>query len=197
MRFNWTAKIAVSVGAVLLAGFLISWFRLSSADVPGIFQEGRMQGAIIADSIVGLSNDISADLSKVNQLDLDGNPREALNLTTAIRLKVIDLRLEANSLSEEVKKMISGLNDISSPEVKQAALEAITNRLAIISRLISYSEYLDQLSEVLTHHFRGTPDNRQVSTIIAQINAEVTAINNFNRQAAEAMERFDTALKNQ
>ncbi len=197
MRLNRTTKISLAVGGVLLAGFLVSWFRLSSADVSGTFREGQMQGAIIADSIVGLSNDISSDLSRVNQLDLAGNPREALNLTTSIRLKVADLRSRANSLSEEVKKMISGLDSISSPEAKQAALEAITNRMAIISRLISYSEYLDQLSDVLTHHFRGTPDNRQVPTIIAQVNAEVTAINNFNRQATEAMGRFDAALKNQ
>ena len=69
-----------------------------------------------------------------------------------------------------------------------------TDRMALISRLFSYSDYLSQLSDVLQHHFRGIPDNRNVAAIISQVNGEVTAINSFNRAASEAMDRFDRAM---
>lgn len=194
-QFPKWAKISIGVVAVLVAGFMIAKFKFSSADVPQAFDQARMQGASISDTIVRLSNEVSGDLAKVNELDHAGNPRDALSLTVEVQGKIKEIRAQANSLSEELKKMITAFDGIKSPEAKQAAMEAITNQMAIISRLISYSEYLDELSQVLSNHFREVGDKRDVSAIIAQVNAEVTAVNNFNKQAVQAMERFEAALQ--
>ena len=195
MHFPKWAKISAVIGMVLVAGFVIAKFELSSADVAPAFEQARMQGAIVSDTIVRLSNEISMDLTKVSELDLAGNPKDALSLTIEVQVKAKEVRVRANDLSEELKKMITSLDSIKSPAGKQAAMEAITNQMAIISRLISYSEYLEQLSQVLSNHFQEISDKRSVSVIISQVNAEVTAVNSFNKQAVQAMERFEAVLR--
>lgn len=195
MSFPKWAKICIAIVIILVAGFAIAKSRLFSADVAPAFEQARMQGAIISDTIVRLSNDISNDLTRVSELDHAGNPRDALSLTVEVQAKAKEVRERANELSEELKKMISAMDSIKSPEAKQAAMEAVTNQMAIISRLISYSEYLQDLSQVLSNRFTGGYDKRSVSVIISQVNAEVTAVNSFNKQAVQAMERFEAALK--
>jgi len=195
MNLSRGMKIGIAILALVAIGGLAGYFRLFSNGIPSVFTEGRMQGAIISDSIVQLSNDISGNLSKVNALDNAGNPKDALDLTIEVQGKVKEVRAKADQLSIELKNMISGLDNIKPPAARQAALDAITNQMAIISRLLSYSNYLDELSQVLTNHFREVSDARSVSLIISQINAEVTAVNSFNRQATQAMDRFDAAMK--
>ena len=195
-RFSSKAvKIVAPLIAVLVMGFLVSYFRLFSAEVAPAFRDARNQGALISDSIVGLSNDISTDLAKVNEYDKNGQSREALDLTTVLHLRVQQVKQQANELSEQLKSMITGLDSIQSQDAKQAAMEAITDRMALISRLLSYGQYLDQLTDVLSNHFAGVPDKASVQIIISQINAEVTAVNSFNKQAVQAMQRFDERLK--
>ncbi len=93
--------------------------------------------------------------------------------------------------------MTKSLSDISSFEARQAALESISSRLALLNRLISYSADIDQLSATLADRFNGkyVPAN-QISAMIDNVNAEVRAINNFNAQAGQSMDRFDKIVKN-
>ncbi len=107
-----------------------------------------------------------------------------------------ELRNEAVKLSQELEKMTRALSDLSSFEARQAALEAISNHLAVISRLVNYSGYLSKLLEVLSDRFTGNlSDGSQVSLLVDQINAEVNAINSFSSQATEAMRRFDELVR--
>ncbi len=192
-RFSKVWKVAAGIILVLVVGFLLSKLRSSSGGATQAFLNARSQGALISDSIVDLSNQISADLSRVNEYDTHGQTREALDLTLQLRAKVQDVKSEADQLSEQLKNMVADLDKIQDPAARQAALDAITSRMALISRLMSYGQYLDQLIEVLSNHFTGSPDRQSVQVVISQINAEVTAVNNFNRQAHQAMERFDGA----
>lgn len=157
-----TLRISAGVVGVMAIGFAISLFRLSSANITPAFRDARTQGALISDSIVNLSNQISTDLDTVNNYDQHGQAREALDLTLQLRTKVQDIKGEAAQLSEQLKNMVAGLENIKSPDARQAALEAITNRMALISRLMSYGQYLDQLIGVLSNHFTGTPDKSSV-----------------------------------
>ena len=92
--------------------------------------------------------------------------------------------------------MTKALSELKSFEARQAALEAISNHLALISRLVNYSGYLGQLLEALRGRFTGSGiQGSQVSTLVNQINTEVTAINSFNNQAVQAMQRFDNLVR--
>lgn len=114
-----------------------------------------------------------------------------MELTEKVIQQSKDIRSQAVELSDQVSKMTQALSSIRSFEARQAALEAISSRLAMISRLINYSDYLNQLLSILQARFSGQPGDHRVASIILQINAEVTAINNFNNQATQAMQRFD------
>ena len=179
--------------AVVIIGTLGFRF-LSSNIIPQDFIDARIQGAIIAQNIVGLSNQSVNDLGKINQLDQQGNYVEATNVVLETIQKSKDIRNQAVELSNQVSKMTAALSGINSFEARQAALEAISNRLALIGRLINYSDYLAQLLQALQTKFAGQRGNHNVETIINQINAEVTAINSFNGQSTQAMNRFDAIV---
>jgi len=167
-------------------------FLLSSGGVPQAFTDARLKGALISQDIVNLSNQSTLDLVKIGEYDAQRNYTEALNLSTDVIKRSQEIRDQAVELSSQVEGMTRALNNLDLLEARQAALESISNRLALLSRLINYSGYLGQLLDILRSHFTGKVyDSREVSLLIDQINAEVRAINNFNDQAGQAMDRFD------
>ncbi len=190
-----STKIFLGIMAVGAVGALGFEFISSQKGIPEDFIDARIQGAIISQNIVNLSNQSASDLEAINELDKKGEFTQA----TEVALKAIqesrEIREQAVQLSDQVSKMTSALSEIKSFEARQAALEAISSRLALISRLINYSDSLNQLLQALQAKFsgqRGTQNN--VELIISQVNAEITAINNFDRQATQAMNRFDAAV---
>ncbi len=187
-------KFVILFAVIFVAGggYAVSRIFGNSGGIPREFTDARLQGAIIAQNIVNLSNQSAADLQKINEYDAKGDSTNALNLTTAAIKQSQNIRDQAVSLSSEVETMTRSLSNIGSLDARQAALESIANRLALISRLINYSGYLGQLLEALQNHFAGKAQaSTQVQALVDQINSEVNAINNFNAQAGQAMDRFD------
>jgi len=173
-------------------GYALNRLISHSAGIPVEFTNARTQGALISQNIVDLSNQSAADLAKINDLDAQGNYTDALTLTGTVITQSQAIRDQAVALSSQVEAMTRALSDISSLDARQAALEAIASRLALISRLINYSGDLGQLLDTLRSHFSGNPpQSHEVSTLIDQINSEVNAINNFNNQATQSMLKFD------
>ncbi len=180
--------IAVYVGVQIVGG---------ATEVPIDFYDARSQGALIAQNIVKLSNESSRDLERINAFDREGNTTEALTLTLDVLRRSQEIREEAVKLSQEVERMTKSLSTINNLEARQVALEAISNHLALINRLINYSGSLAELLDVLRNRFSGQRTNVQVNSLVVAINAEVTAINNFSSQASQAMARFDRIVNNQ
>ncbi|MEK9180443.1 MAG: hypothetical protein AAB897_03460 [Patescibacteria group bacterium] len=190
-------RITLVLVLVLLAGggYFLGQFLGITGGIPAEFTNARLQGALVAQNIVNLSNESVLDLAEINKLDQNRNYTEALNLATEVIRQSQEIRDQAVLLASEVEKMTKALSEIDSFEARQAALESIANRLALISRLINYSGYLGQLLDVLSSRFTGGhAPYGEAGRLIDQINSEVRAINNFNNQATQAMERFDTAV---
>ena len=181
--------------AIVIGGYFGTRIFGGFASVPQGFVDARLQGATISQSIVMLSNQTVHDLEKINELDRAGKYRQALEATKNLVVKSQEIRDQAVALSNEVQKMTVALSDIKSFEARQAALEAISDRLALISRLINYSAAMGNLLETLQARFSGIRTTGRVGEIIAQMNGEVTAINAFDRQASQAMEKFDALTK--
>ncbi|MEK7193166.1 MAG: hypothetical protein AAB652_00005 [Patescibacteria group bacterium] len=196
LHFSRRIKLSIVFFAVVISGYVVVHLVASLGGVPQEFNEARLQGALIAQNIVDLSNKSASDLGKINELDRQRNFNEALALTTQVIAQSQEIRNQAVALSSEIEKMTRSLSGIGSDEARQAALESITSRLALISRLINYSASLENLLSVLRNRFAGAPSSHtKVQGMIDQINAEVTAINSFNNQAVQAMERFDALIK--
>jgi hypothetical protein len=196
-KFSRRTKIIAAFIIVVVVGYGIAKFWQAENKVPAGFTAARLQGAIIAQSIVSSSNQSTAELEAISQYDKDGDYSEALASTTALINQSAGLRTEAVQLSTQVGQMTTDLPDITSPTGQQAALESISSQLALINELITYSNDLDQLLTTLQSRFNGAAvPNSQVTGIVNQINTDVNAINNFNSQASQAMTKFDTIEKN-
>jgi len=177
-------------------GYALTRLSWKSSGTPKEFVDARLKGALIAQSIVNLSNQSVIDLAKISEFDSRGRFADALALTADVIKQSQQIRDEAVSLSGQVEIMTRSLSDIDSLEARQAALESIANRLALISRLINYSGYLGQLLDTLRGRFTGSAQtNQEVAALIDQINGEVRAINSFNSQAGQAMDKFDKLVK--
>jgi len=193
MRYKKTfiALVVVGIGAYFVSRAGV----FSPSVVPPEFESARLQGALIAEAIVGLSKKSASSLEAINKLDQDRDFTEASNRAAELIEQSREIRNKAVELSGELEKMTAALSKINSFEARQAALESISSRLALINRLINYSAYLSELQAALDSRFSGVPGDRKIETIVNQINSEVNAINNFNTQAGRSMERFDEIVK--
>ncbi|MDO8515757.1 MAG: hypothetical protein Q7S28_00740 [bacterium] len=159
------------------------------------FVEARAEGGRLAQEIVDTSRALSDNLQKVNEYDKAGDYAKALELTTELLKQSQAIRDKGVALSSQLGTMTTGLAAVKSVDAQRAALESISSRLALVSRLINYSDDLVRLLYALQDRFSGKKPAQDVATIIDQLNSEANAINNFNNSAAEAMNRFDDILK--
>jgi DNA repair ATPase RecN len=194
--FSRRTKIIAAFVIIIVVGYGFAMFWKVQNGVPSDFTAARLQGAIIAQTIVNSSNQSTEELKAINQYDQQGDYTDALASTTELIYQSASLRDEAVQLSTQVSQMATSLPNIKSADAQKAALQSITNRLSLINELITYSNDLDHLLTVLQARFRGVSQpNGEVSTIVDQINADVNLINNFNAQAGQAMDKFDSIEK--
>jgi dynactin complex subunit len=194
--FSRRTKIIAAFIILVVAGYGVAIFWQSENKVPANFTAARQQGAIIAQTIVNNSNQSTDELSAINKYDQEGDYTDALASTTALINQSAGLRTEAVQLAAQVQQMSTEIPSIQSTDAQQAAIQSMTNRLALINELITYSNDLDHLLAVLQSRFSGTPQsNDEVANIVSQINADVNLINNFNAQAGQAMDKFDSIEK--
>jgi hypothetical protein len=196
LTFTRRTKIIAAFIVLLGVGYGLVLFWQSQNGVPANFTAARIQGAIIAQTIVNNSNQSTNELSAINKYDQEGNYTAALASTTALINQSAGFRNEALQLATLVQQMSTEIPNIKSTDAQRAAVQSMTDRLAVINELITYSNDLDHLLAVLRSRFSGTPQpNGEVANIVSQINADVNMINNFNSQAGQAMDTFDSIEK--
>ena len=186
-------KFYIGFAIIVIAGYVTYKVILASTfGTPKDFSDARERGALISQDIVSLSNDLNSRLKEINELDRIGNLTEALQKTTELATKSAEIRSRAVELSAEMERMTSSIPKIKKEEAKQAVLDSVSNRLALISRLINYSDYVYQLLAVLRDRFTNQyVASGTVGSLISKINDEVQAVNTFNQSAISAMEKFD------
>jgi len=186
-------KLYIGFVVIVIAGYITYKVILASTfGTPKDFSEARERGALISQDIVNLSNELKDNLTEINRLDKEGNITDALQKTTDLATKSIEIRSKAVELSGELERMTSSLPKIKKEESKQAVLDSVSSRLALISRLINYSDYVYQLLSTLRDRFTNQyVEYGKVDSLITKINDEVRAVNSFNQSAISAMEEFD------
>ncbi len=190
-----TTLVAVFI-IVIVAGYGIATYWQGRNHIPASFTNARNQGALIAQAIVSTSNSSTAALAQIDQYDKEGNYSQALTLTQGLVSQSQTLRNQAIDLSNQIAAMTQSLSGVKDFAAQQDALEAISSHLALINGLVNYSGDLGKLLDTLQARFRGQPGtNQEVTTLVAQINIDINAINNFNNQATQAMAAFDKIEK--
>jgi translation initiation factor 1 (eIF-1/SUI1) len=196
-KFSRRTNAVFAFVAIVAIGYGVVLYWQYQNNVPQAFINARSQSAIIAQNIVDTSRQSTATLQEVNQEDLKGDDKDALALVTSMVSKSEDMRNQAVQLSNQIEQMTQSLSDIGSLDARQSALDAISSNLALINQLVNYSGDLGNLLDDLQSRFsgNGTVTNQQIQVLVTQINTDVTAINNFNNQATQAMQQFDTIEK--
>lgn len=191
-------KSRITIAAISIAlGFgiylLFSNIEISKKFLPEEFSEARIKGAALAKNIVDLSSESLRSLTEIAEYDEEGNSSEALILISKEVIKNRATRDEAIKLSSQLEKMARSLTDIEPTHARILATEAVSSEVALVSRLISYNDYLLQLFETLEKKFLKPAVNSdgRVVELIKKINEESSAINQFNYRFNESLAEFD------
>ncbi len=189
---RWTAN---AIGAVLIGVGIYSVIGLMApkTNLPPEFSEARIKGAELAQRIVELSNESLGNLETIAAYDRAGKKSEALILISQEVVKNQEAQQEAIKLSSQLERMARTINDIKPTEARVLATEAVSSEVALVSRLLSYNDYLLRLFEALREKFENpsTYTNGKVEQLIVKINEEAQAINTFNQRFTSSLAEFD------
>ena len=177
---------------ILIAYFIVRFLPLEIRKIPKDFLKARQEASLIAEKIVNLSDESRAKLEEIAKLDRDRDYTNALILISKEIERNREARDRGIELAAHLEIMAKNLAQISPASSGQRALEAVSSETALISRLITYNDYLTQLLEVLREKFLGRNNGDKVPELIEKINNEARAINDLNRKFNEAMKEFDS-----
>ena len=186
--------IGTITGVLIGVGtYSVIQFMFSRAHVPSEFSEARIKGAELAKKIVDLSNESLGSLETIAAYDRTGKKSEALILISKEVLKNRDAQGEAIQLSSQLERMARTINDINPTKARVIATEAVSSEVALVSRLLSYDDYLLRLFEALRDKFQNPSfyTNGKVQELVGKINEEAQAINTFNYRFSESLAEFD------
>jgi predicted RND superfamily exporter protein len=187
------ARIAVIFAAIVLVGYFI--FHFASIDpksVPEEFLMARQEASLIASEIVSLSDESAANLSDILRFDQEQKYSEALALISEELERNRQAREKAIGLSSQLEIMATNISGISPDSAGQAALQAVSSEAALISRLITYNDYLNQLLEALREKLTGISNGNSIPDLVSKINDEAKAINDLDKKFNDLIKEFDS-----
>jgi len=176
---------------ILLAYFVLRFLMVDVKNIPEDFLRARQEASLIAQDIVAVSNESSNTFDEIAKLDKERRYSEALVLVSRELQRNREAREKAIKLSVQLETMAKNIAQISPSSDGQKALQAISSETALISRLITYNDYLTQLLEILQDKFLGKNQGDRIPELIAQINGEIQAINDLNQKFNDIMKDFD------
>jgi hypothetical protein len=182
---------------VLIGGYLLYQFFASSQlrGVPREFSEARARGALISQEIVVTTNEVAADIVRLNE-ENPATYAQASSTIIGIADKAEKIRLQAIDLTHELGIMATALPGVRSEEARLAALESISRRLDLVSSLTLYTRRLKALANALQLNLQSGVDNDEdIAQLITDINEEVQAINRLNMEANDSMDMFEALLR--
>ncbi len=187
------ARTLIIIFVLVLAIFLLLRFiPIRPKNVPGDFLKARQEASLAAKKIVSISDESSNNIKEVSKLDEERKYSEALNIISRELERNREARGKAIQLSIQLEIMAKNLAQISPASAGQKALEAVSSETALISRLITYNDYLTQLLEVLKVKFLRNGGGDGVPELIQKINNEAQAINDLDKKFNDAMKGFDS-----
>lgn len=196
MKVSVKTWIWIAIAATF-AGVFGYYLIIGPKIVPDAFAGARKDAEHLTDEILFLADGSLASLNKIGELDAREDYSNALILTSGELIKNKDIRDRAVALSVALGKMAQDLPRVSPRKAREAASEAIGYEVALVGRLISYNDYLNQLFELLRAKFSGIAGytDGKVQSLINEINAGANAVNGFNGAFKETMRKFDAVYR--
>lgn len=187
-------KIFIIFALIVLAVYFSIYFLTPTAkNTPSEFLEARQEASLIAKNIIFISNRTADNLNRIAALDQGKKYGEALDLVTEEIKQNRQARDEAIKLAGQLELMAKNISAIAPASAGQMALQAVSSETALISRLITYNDYLVQLLEILQQKFSspGKNTNGKITELLAKINEEARVINELDNSFNQLMGEFD------
>ncbi|PJA41845.1 hypothetical protein CO177_00330 [Candidatus Wolfebacteria bacterium CG_4_9_14_3_um_filter_37_9] len=178
---------------VAAVGLIVKTFTPETKNTPKEFLEARQEASLIAKDIIDISGRTAENIKKISDLDKNKEYTEALNLISEELNNNREARENAISLSTKLEIMAKNVSQISPAVAGQIAIQAISSETTLISRLITYNDYLIKLLEILQAKFleKEKNANDKIADLIEKINDEARAINDLNNNFNNLMTEFD------
>ena len=183
---------AIFIVIILVVYFVFRFLTIDAKSVPDEFLMARQQASGIAEEVVSLSNQSTENLIKISQLDQERKYAEALGLVSQEIERNRQARGKAINLSSQLETMAKNIAGISPASAGQVALQAVSSETTLISRLIIYNDYLNQLLGILHDKFEGTNNGNSIPELISKINDEARAINDLDKKFNDLIGEFDS-----
>ena len=138
---------ALIVGTFIFLGGAFESFK--SKELPAEFLKSYNNASIQSKKIVELTGLVRIKINRVNQLDRDGNPQEALALISGAKRDNSLAQDRAIELSSHLEEMTNMITSIKSQSVQQTALHAIIIETSLVQEFLEYTQDMDQFLGVL------------------------------------------------
>lgn len=178
---------------ILAAYFIAQFFIPKSKKIPPDFLRAKQEASLIASQIIYISDKTARNISQISDFDKNKQYEEALKLISQELGNNREAREKAVNLSANLEIMTKNISEIVPLAVGRLVLEAVGSETTLISRLISYNDYLVNLLEILQQKFLGKEKNAddKISDLINKINNEAQAINSLDKNFNNLMAEFD------
>jgi len=185
-------RILIIFFVIMLAAYFVARFLFAETrNVPDDFLKARQQASLAAQDIVNISDDSTSKIDQIAKLDEERNYTDALTLVTEELQKNRTARGKAIELSNNLELMAENLSKISPISFGQKALEAVSSETTLISHLITYNDYLNQLLDILRQKFLGKTQGDGIPDLVKKLNNEAKTINDLNQKFNDTMKEFD------
>ncbi len=182
------------IGIIILLSFVFS----SASDrntVPSEFIKARSNAADLSASIVSLLASTTEQIQEAKRLVENGNNARALSVVSGETDRNKNIREQSVQLALELEKMAKAIPDIRSDAAAQTALVATSKETALIGKLLSYTNELNDLLTALQSVIGSLhPDYSTVNETIASMNNAATEINALNDAYKQEMSAFDRII---
>ncbi|MCL4406311.1 MAG: hypothetical protein M1586_02810 [Patescibacteria group bacterium] len=182
------------IAMVAVAVFFVFRSPNKRIEVPPEFLEAKTASVAIAEEITGLSSQAAANLEAISREDKAGNYEKAVDLVIVEIKRNNEIREKCIGLLSELQKMIASLGEIKSVQAQGAGLQAISAEMTLVNQLISYNGGLQNLLEQLRLKFLSNSPkdfDAATSSILQQVNDQVSQINSQNRKAQTLIREFN------
>jgi hypothetical protein len=188
---NFLLALVIVAGLFVVAFLMFVISPLAKNQIPPSFNESHTQASLLADDIVEIFQGATDTIVQLQQKGVAQGHSELTVVLEEIQ-NVKTAREKASLLAKELETMAIAVPEVSPDAARQTAIIAISSEAALINKIISYGEDLNQLLSLLKDTYvKGKTDYDKINNLVDQLNAESGQINEFNAQFVRLMKKFD------
>jgi hypothetical protein len=179
--------VIIVIFALAVAGFLKTRHR---ENLPETFVVSNAVAVEISRIITETAANSVKKLDEIDEAEQTGNYEKALDLVIEELNQSLKMREKSLDLLVELQKMSNSVSGIAIPEAQELILQAVSNEISLVTHLLYYNEYWNQLLLGLRDKFGSANPaavNFSAAEWIKKINDEAVTINELNRRYQSLM----------